>query len=95
LQQRTSHLFKNMKYKYIVTEESLDVRHFEILSDKKLDEEEILDALCLPNITKEGNVVTQGGIKSTFLRTEFGDDSEVKAELQSFKHVIKLIHGGK
>jgi|TARA_R110000787_G_scaffold26369_2_gene73834 hypothetical protein len=83
-----------MKYKYIATEQSLDVRHFEIFSDKKLEETQIEDALCLPDICKEGDVKTKEGVQVTFKRTEHGDDSYVKFYQESFKHTIQVIKGG-
>ena len=68
------------KYAYEVSEQSTDVRYFEIVSDKKLTESEILDAMCLPNISKEGDCVKEGGITSTFKYSDFGDDSQMEVD---------------
>mgnify|MGYP003650130142 FL=1 len=68
------------KYAYEVSEQSTDVRYFEIVSDKKLTESEILDAICLPNILKEGDCVKEGGITSTFKYSDFGDDSQMEVD---------------
>tara|TARA_R110000803_G_scaffold203813_1_gene269547 strand:- start:71 stop:328 length:258 start_codon:yes stop_codon:yes gene_type:complete len=84
-----------MKYKYIATEKSVDVRHFEILSDRKLTKDEVEDAMALPDIDKVGDSELENGIQSTYLRTEYGDDSHVIYYLESFAHTIKLIKGGK
>jgi len=84
-----------MKYKYIATERSVDVRTFEILSDKKLNEEAIEDAMALPDIDKVGDIETEEGIQATYLGTEYADDSKVKYYLESFAHNLKLIRGGK
>ena len=84
-----------MRYKYIATEESLDVRHFEILSDKKLTKEEIEDAMALPDIDTITNSELENGIKSTYVRTEYADTSYVNYYLESFAHTIRLIKGGK
>ena len=48
---------KTKEYVYEVSEQSTDIRYFEIVSDKKLTESEIHDAICLPNISKEGDCV--------------------------------------
>jgi hypothetical protein len=42
-------------YKYIATEHSVDVRHFEIVSNRELNEGEITDAMSLPDINVEGS----------------------------------------
>ena len=57
---------KTKEYVYEVSEQSTDTRYFEIVSDKKLTEEEINNAICLPNISKEGDCEKDGGITSTF-----------------------------
>ena len=69
---------KTKEYVYEVSEQSTDMRYFEIVSDKKLTESEILDAICLPNISKEGDCEKDGGITSTFKWTDFGDDSQME-----------------
>ena len=84
-----------MKYKYIATERSVDVRHFEILSDKKLSEEAIEDAMALPDIDKVGDVEIEEGIQSTYLGTEYANGSTVKYDLESVAHNLKLIRGGR
>jgi len=65
-------------YTYEVSEQSTDTRYYEIVSDKKLTEEEVRDAICLPNISKEGDCVKEGGITSTFKWTDFGGDSDME-----------------
>ena len=84
-----------MKYKYIATERSMDVRSFEILSDKKLNEEAIEDAMALPDIDKVGDIETEEGIQATYLGTEYAEDSQVEYCLESFTHNLKLIKGGR
>jgi len=74
------------KYAYEVSEQSTDVRYFEIVSDKKLTESEILDAVCLPNILKEGDCVKEGGITSTFKYSDFGDDSQMEVDSGELKN---------
>ena len=44
--------------------------------NKKLTESEILDAICLPNISKEGDGITDDGITVTYLWTDYGDDAQ-------------------
>ena len=73
------------EYVYEVSEQSTDVRYFEIVSDKKLTEEEIRDAVCLPNILKEGDCVKDGGITSTFKWTDFGEDSDLEIDSGDIK----------
>jgi hypothetical protein len=82
-------------YKYIATEHSVDVRHFEIVSNRELNEGEITDAMSLPDINVEGSSEEEQGVKVTYTHTEFGDDSQVDYYLESFKHTIALIEGGK
>ena len=86
-------------YKYIATEHSVDVRHFEIVSNRELNEGEITDAMSLPDINVEGSCsiinTADKGVKVTYTHTEFGDDSQVNYYLESFKHTIELLKGGK
>ena len=72
------------EYVYQVNERSIDVRYFEIVSDKKLSHNEVIDAICLPDISKEGDSKKEGGITSTFMWTDFGEteDVEVLGELK-------------
>ena len=70
----------NKIYEYEATEQSVDVRNFSIVSDRKLTESEILDAICLPNISKEGDCEKDGGITSTFKYTDFGEDSQMEVD---------------
>jgi len=72
-------------YTYEVSEQSTDVRYFEIVSDKKLTEEEINNAICLPNISREGDCVKEGGITSTFKWTDFGEDSDMEIDSGDIK----------
>ena len=83
-----------MKHTYHATEYSQDVRNFEIISDVELTEEDIHDALVLPDITTEGDVVTEGGLQVTFIGTDYGDDSQVEFYLEKPEHTMKLIEGG-
>jgi len=66
----------NKIYEYEATEQSVDVRNFSIVSDRKLTWGEILDAICLPNISKEGDGITDDGITVTYLWTDYGDDAQ-------------------
>ena len=72
------------EYVYQVNERSIDVRYFEIVSDKKLTHNEVIEAMCLPDISKEGDSKKEGGITSTFMWTDFGEieDVEVLGELK-------------
>ena len=67
-------------YTYEVSEQSTDTRYFEIVSDKKLTQEEIHDAVCLTNISREGDCVKEGGITATFKWTDFGEDSDMEID---------------
>ena len=66
----------NKKYEYEVTEQSVDVRNFSIVSDRKLTWDELNEAICMPSITKDGDCKTDDGITVTYLYTDYGDDSE-------------------
>tara|TARA_R110000796_G_scaffold111306_4_gene222799 strand:- start:53 stop:295 length:243 start_codon:yes stop_codon:yes gene_type:complete len=70
----------NKKYEYEATEQSVDVRNFSIVSDRKLTWDELNQAICMPNITKEGSCETDDGITVTYLYTDFGDDSEFNVD---------------
>jgi len=65
------------KYEYEATEQSVDVRNFSIVSDRKLTWDELNEAICMPSITKEGNCETDDGITVTYLWTDYGDDAQV------------------
>ena len=69
---------KVKEFVYEVNERSIDVRYFEIVSDKKLTHNEVIEAICLPDISKEGDSKKEGGITSTFMWTDFGDDSQME-----------------
>jgi len=66
----------NKKYEYEVTEQTVDVRNFSVVSDRKLTEGELNEAICLPSITKEGDCESDNGITVTYLYTDYGDDSQ-------------------
>ena len=68
------------QYIYEVTEQSVDIRKFEIISDRKLTYEEVEDAICLPDISKAGDCETDNGVTTTYLWTDYGDDSEIDIE---------------
>lgn len=82
-------------YKYYASEHSKDVRCFEVVSDVELTAEDIHNALALPDITTTGDVVIAGGLKVTFIGTDYGDDSQVEYYLEKPKFKLKLIKGGK
>jgi len=37
----------------------------------------LLEAICMPSITKEGDFVEEDGIKVTYHWTDYGDDAQV------------------
>ena len=65
------------KYTYMASEQTVDVRHYKIVSDKKLDDKGISEAMCLVDITKEGDTQEDHGVVSQFIQTEYGDDSQI------------------
>tara|TARA_R110002012_G_scaffold76325_3_gene192675 strand:- start:3130 stop:3375 length:246 start_codon:yes stop_codon:yes gene_type:complete len=69
------------KYTYEIEEYSQDSRHYEIVSDVKLSEEEITDIYCevdfVDGYTNQWKIEDKGNVKVTFKGTEFGDDSQV------------------
>jgi len=66
----------NKIYEYEATEQSVDVRNFSIVSDRKLTWDELNEAICMPNITKVGDDITDNGITVTYLWTDYGDDAQ-------------------
>ncbi len=77
------------KYKYFVTEQTVDVRNFTIETDKPLQDDpynDIIDTICMVNITKEGDEETGRTVdgvnfKVTYDGTNYGDDSQVDWDL--------------
>ena len=69
------------KFTYKIEEYSQDSRHYEIVSDVKLSEEEITDIYCevdlVDGYTNQWKMVDKGNVKVTFTGTEYGDDSQV------------------
>ncbi len=69
------------KFTYEIEEYSQDSRHYEIVSDVKLSEEEITDIYCevdlVDGYTNQWKMVDKGNVKVTFVGTEYGDDSQV------------------
>jgi hypothetical protein len=74
-----------MNYKYRITETSEDTRYYTIESKQPLTEEEVQDCLGNVNITDTKNSYENEGIKITFLRTEFGDNTELDIEGSELK----------
>ena len=68
------------QYIYEVEEQSVDIRKFEIVSDRKLTYDEVQEATYLPNIEVAGSSGTDNGITATFLHTYYGENSEINCE---------------
>lgn len=66
----------NKIYEYEATEQSVDIRNFSIVSDRKLTYDELNEAICMPSITKVGDCETDDGITVTYLWTDYGDDAQ-------------------
>ena len=77
------------KYKYFVTEQTVDVRHFEIETDKPLQDDPynyIIDTICMVSIIKKGDEETGRTVdgvnfKVTYEGTDYGDDGQVDWDL--------------
>jgi len=74
------------KYKYFVTEQTVDVRNFTIETDKPFTDDDeygkILDAICMVSVTKKGDEktgTTDDGVnyKVTYVGTDYGDDGQI------------------
>ena len=65
------------QYIYEVEEQSIDIRKFEIVSDRKLTYDEVQEATFLPNIERAGSCGTNNGITATYLWTDYGDNAEM------------------
>lgn len=65
------------QYIYEAEEQSVDVRKFSIVSNRKLTEEEVKEAIHLPDIANAGSSRSEDGITATFLWTYYGDDSQI------------------
>ena len=79
------------KYKYFVTEQTVDVRNFTIETDKPFTETndeygKILNAICEVDITKKGDEetgTTDDGVnyKVTYEGTDYGDYGQIDWDL--------------
>ena len=80
------------KYIYNVTEQTVDVRNFTIETDKPLGSFEddpyndIIDSICMVNITKEGSEQTGRTVdgvnfKVTYVDTDYGDDGQINWDM--------------
>ena len=74
-----------MKYKYKITETSEDTRYYIVESNEILTEEEIQDHLANVKITDTKNSYEDEDLKITFLRTEFGDNTEIDIQGSDLK----------
>ena len=72
-------------YEYEATEQSVDIRNFKIVSDRKLTWDELNEAICMPSITKEGDCETDDGITVTYLWTDYGNDSQIEIDSGDIK----------
>ena len=76
------------KYIYNVTEQTLDIRNFEIETDKPLQDDchdDIVGAICMVSIAKEGDTetgTTDDGVnyKVTYVDTDYGDNAQIDWE---------------
>ena len=77
------------KYKYFVTEQTVDVRNFTIETDKPLQDDPyngIIDTICMVSIIKKGDEETGRTVdgvnfKVTYEGTDYGDDGQVDWDL--------------
>ena len=58
---------KEYKYTYKFSEQSVDVRHWEVQSNKKLTEEEMLDLGFSTDLRNEGSVIQMRMLKLLLL----------------------------
>jgi len=71
---------KEYKYTYKFSEQSVDVRYWEVQSNKKLTEEEMLEFGFSTDLRNEGSVYTEDDVKATFIGTDYGDDGQIQIE---------------
>ena len=79
------------KYRYNVTEQTVDVRNFTIETDKPFTDDDeygtILNVICEVDITKEGDTLTDttDGVtyKVTYDGTDYGDDGQVDWDMST------------
>jgi hypothetical protein len=67
---------KDERYIYHATEHSVDIRNYKITSNRQLTEGEVMNAVCLPNIQKPHDTVTEDGVRTTYMGTDYGDDCQ-------------------
>ncbi len=67
---------KEERYIYYATEHSVDVRNFRVTSKRQLSKDQLMMAICLPDIQKPQDVVTENDITATYTGTDYGDDCQ-------------------
>lgn len=76
-----------MKYKYIVHESTQDTKEFKLVSNEKLNRDDIINAISCSSMNKNSIDITRLNnnkkvIKTSYNGTEYGDDPVIEIEQQ-------------
>tara|TARA_B100001057_G_scaffold486452_1_gene567663 strand:+ start:442 stop:672 length:231 start_codon:yes stop_codon:yes gene_type:complete len=76
-----------MKYEYIIEEISQDTKEFKVVSNEKLNRDEIINAISCSSMNKNSIDITRLNnnekvIKTSYNGTEYGDDPVIEIKQQ-------------
>ena len=76
-----------MKYEYIIKESSQDTREFKVVSNEKLNRDEIINAISDSSMNENSIDITRLNnnkkvIKTSYNGAEYGDDPVIEIEQQ-------------
>ena len=76
-----------MKYEYIIKESTQDTKEFKVVSNQKLNRDEIINAISCSSMNENSIDITRLNnnkkvIKTSYNGTEYGDDPIIEIEQQ-------------
>lgn len=76
-----------MKYEYIIKESTQDTREFKVVSNEKLNRDDIINAISHSSMNEHSIDITRLNnnkkvIKTSYNGTEYGDDPVIEIEQQ-------------
>ena len=76
-----------MKYEYIIKESTQDTKEFKVVSNQKLNRDEIINAISCSSMNENSIDITRLNnnkkvIKTSYNGTEYGDDPVIEIEQQ-------------
>jgi len=75
-----------MKYEYIIKESTQDTKEFKVVSNQKLNRDEIINAISCSSMNKNSIDITRLNnnkkVVTSYNGTEYGDDPVIEIEQQ-------------